>query len=508
MGLYDFSFYDLIERNAVCYRNSPAWFEADDHRSLTFAECKDKVDQLACGLQDAGIKKGDRIGALGKNSLEFFILYGAAAALGAIVLPINWRLSIEEVLFNLNDCDPVMLFVDAEYQEMIENSKDKLPSVKNYYSLKPPGGGFPGLDTLLKNDGDFEPVDVTTDDGLVIIHTAAVAGRPRGALLSHGNLTSANMHINLQLSLSADDVHLNILPLFHVGGLFMATGTFHAGALNVNMSKFDAARAVGLIEEKNVSVMFDFAPILASILDEHKKSGKGIKTLQHVAGLESPAVIESYMKLTGGTFTCMYGQTETSAIATMGRYADRAGSAGRTIQLADVRIVDDNDKPLAVGKIGEIAVKGPMVFKGYWNLPEDTARAFRGGWHHTGDMGRFDEDGFLWYEGRKAEKELIKPGGENVYPAEVEKTILEHPGVEKTVVFGVPDPKWKEGIKAVCQPKAGYTLEPRELIAFVGTRIASFKKPQYVEFVTELPQAKDGSVDRAKTKELYGGDQG
>jgi long-chain acyl-CoA synthetase len=254
--------------------------------------------------------------------------------------------------------------------------------------------------------------------------------------------------------------------------------------------------------------MFDFAPILGSILEAHKKSGKGIKSLQHVAGLESPAVIEEYQKLTGGTFSCMYGQTETSAIATMGRYSDRPGSAGRTIQLADVRIVDDNDKPLPSGEIGEIAVKGPMVFKGYWNLTEDTAFTFRGGWQHTGDLGRFDGDGFLWYEGRKAEKELIKPGGENVYPAEVEKAILEHPAVEKTVVFGVPDPKWKEGIKAVCQLKSGHTLEPQELIAYVGSRIASFKKPQYVEFVSELPQLEDGSADRVKVKELYGGEQG
>jgi long-chain acyl-CoA synthetase len=310
------------------------------------------------------------------------------------------------------------------------------------------------------------------------------------------------------MNLSADDVHLNILPLFHVGGLFMATGSFHGGALNVNMSKFDAARAVQLIEEKKISFMFDFSPILASVLEAAEKSGSDISTLQHVVGLESPEVIEKYQESVGGTFYCMYGQTETSAIATMGRYSDKPGSAGRTIALADVRLVDDDDHPVPVGEVGEIAVKGPMVFKGYWNLAEDTAEAFRGGWQHTGDLGRFDGDGFLWYEGRKAEKELIKPGGENVYPAEVEKAILQHPAVENTVVFGVPDPKWKEGIKAVCQLKAGQTLEPRELIEFVGTRIASFKKPQYVEFLSELPQLEDGSVDRVKVKELYGGVQG
>jgi long-chain acyl-CoA synthetase len=191
----------------------------------------------------------------------------------------------------------------------------------------------------------------------------------------------------------------------------------------------------------------------------------------------------------------------------MAPYSEKPGSAGRPGQLADVRLVADNDQPVSAGETGEIAVKGPMVFKGYWNLPEDTEQAFRGGWHHTGDLGRFDEDGFLWYEGRKAEKELIKPGGENVYPAEVEKAILEHSAVENAVVFGVPDPKWKEGIKAVCQLKSGRTLEAQELIKFVGGRIASYKKPQYVEFVTELPRLKEGGPDRARIRELYGGEQ-
>ena len=507
MGLHDYTFYDLISRNAVAYRNLSAWFEVDDQRSVTFAEFKQKVDQLACGLQNAGIKKGDRIGVLGQNSLEYFLLYGAAAALGGIVLPINWRLSAEEAIFNLNDGEPILLFVDPDYQEMIFSVKDQLATVKEYYNLKPPGGNFSNFAALLENDGKFMAPDVATRDGLVIIHTAAVAGRPRGALLSHGNLTSANIHLNLLMNLSPVSVHLNILPLFHVGGLFMATGAYHGGALNINMSKFDAARAVDLIEDKQVSVMFDFAPILGSVLEEAEKSGKDISSLRHVLGLESPKVIEKYQESVGGTFYCMYGQTETSAIATMGRYSDKPGSAGRTIQLADVRLVDDDDNPVPVGEVGEIAVKGPMVFNEYINLPEDTAHALRGGWHHTGDLGRFDEDGYLWYEGRMAAKELIKPGGENVYPAEVEKAILEHPDVELTVVFGVPDPKWKEGIKAVCQLKKDASLESRALIQFVGARIASFKKPQYVEFVSEIPLLEDGSPDRARVKELYGGPQ-
>ncbi len=393
MALHDYSFYDLINRNAVCFQNLPAWLEADDQRILTFAEVKLHVDRLAAGLQQAGIEKGDRIGVLGKNSLEYFLLYGAAAALGAIILPINWRLSAEEVVFILNDGTPKLLFADPEYQIMIAAAKERLPSVQRYFNLKPPGGQFEDFATLSSISAGLKPAEIEDEDGLVIIHTAAVAGRPRGALLSHRNVISANVHLNLLMKLSPADVHLNILPLFHVGGLFMATMSFHAGALNVNMSKFDAAQAVELIAEKKATVLFDFSPILGSILERQAETGRDIGSLRHVIGLEAPDIIEKYQQRTGGTFYCMYGQTETSAIATFGRYGDRPGSAGRTIPLADVKLVDENDRAVAVGEVGEIAVKGPMVFSGYWNLPEDTAHAFRGGWHHTGDLGRFDEEG-------------------------------------------------------------------------------------------------------------------
>ena len=507
MGLYDFTFYDLINRNATNHKEEDAWFEVDDERTLTFSEYKEKVDLLACGLRKAGIEKGDRIGVLGKNSLEYFLLYGAAAGLGAIMLPINWRLSADEVAFNLNDCEPKLVFVDQEFQDTVGGLKDKLPSVKSYFSLGPEGGEFSDFGALLDHQDAFEPESVSTDDGFVIIHTAAVAGRPRGALLSHGNVLCADMHFGYFFNLTPDDVHLNILPLFHVGGLFMVTASFHAGVLNVNMGKFDATKAVEMIEEKRVSMMFTFAPILSSVLEAHEKTGRDISSLKISAGLDTPETIEKYQKITGGTFYSMYGQTETSCVATFCAYNERPGSAGKMLPLSEVRLVDDYDRPVPVGKVGEITMKGPMVFKGYWNLPEDNEYTFRDGWHHTGDLGRFDEEGFLWYAGRKAEKELIKPGGENVYPAEVEKVVLQHPAVKRTVVFGVPDPKWKEGIKAVCQIKEGETLEPQELIDFVGARIARFKKPQYVEFITDFPLLEDGEPDRAKIRELYGGEQ-
>ncbi len=508
MGLYDFTLYDLILRNALAFGKIPAWFEVDDGRTLTFAEVRREVERLSAGLQQQGVAAGDRLGILGKNSLEQFLLYGAAAAVGAIVLPVNWRLSAEEVCFNLEDGAPQLIFVDEEFQQTIEEHRGRrLASARGFYNLRADQGRYERFSSLRRDSTDFAAPEVSSSAGFIIIHTAAVAGRPRGALLSHNNVICADMHLIYLFGTSTADAHLNMLPMFHIAGLVMMFQSFHAGALNLNLSKFDAAKVVSLIEEKKASLTFDFSPILGSILEEAEKTGKDISPLRGVLGLESPETIEKYQAVTGGTFYAMYGQTETSCLATLGRYSDRPGSAGRPIELAEVRLFDDYDRSVAAGGTGEICVRGPMVFSGYWNLPEDNARAFREGWHHTGDLGRFDEDGFLFYAGRKAEKELIKPGGENVYPAEVEKVILQHPAVEKTVVFGVPDPKWKEGIKAVCELKKGQTLSAADLIEFVGARIARYKKPAYVDVIETMPMGEDGSPDRAKVKELYGGEQ-
>jgi len=504
MGLYDFTFYHLICRNAVSFKGRQALLEAEDGLGLNFDQYKRRVDQIAAGLQKAGVTKGDRIGVLAKNSLDYFTLFGAAAALGAIMVPVNWRLAPDEIAFILKDSAPRILFADPEHQETINGLKVKLTGVEKFYSLGPGKDGFHPFDSLLAKPGDFIPQEVLSEDGFVIIYTAAVAGRPRGALLSHGNVLCSSMHFGYYMKLTSKDVLLNFLPFFHVGGLFMATTCFLAGGLNINMPRFDAPRAVELIEQKGVSFMMVFSPILASLLEEQEKTGKKIRSLASVTGIDTKETIEKYEKVTGGTFHVLYGQTETSCLATIGPYRERPGSAGKMLLFTEVRLVDDYDRPVAAGQVGEIAVRGPMVFKGYWNLPEDTAHTFREGWHHTGDQGRFDEEGFLWYAGRKAEKELIKPGGENVYPAEVEKVILQHPAVEKTVVIGVPDPRWKEAIKAVCQLRKGQTLEARALIDFVGERIARYKKPQVVQFVDELPVLQDGSVDRAKVKKLYG----
>lgn len=504
MGLHDFTLYDVICRNAQLYHDRPAWLEVSQSSPITFGQIKQDVDGLAAALQRAGCQKGDRIGVLGKNSLAYFVLYGAAAALGAIVLPVNWRLSGKEAAFVLNDGKPRWVFADNSLADWIADVRTEISDSVRFFNLQPNRGPFDEIPTDVDPSG-WIPAQVDADDGFVIIHTAAVSGDPRGALLSQRNLLYAHLHLGHCLGLTAQDVHMNALPLFHVAGLFMCFCAFHMGCLTINLPKFDPARMIEYVETHQVSFMFTFAPMLKNLLDAQSQSKSNLSSLRAVMGLDAPDVIERFQEVTQGTFYCMYGQTETSMLASMGPYRDAPGSAGYPLLLANLQLLDDRDQPVAPGQVGEIAMRGPMVFKGYWGLEEDTQYTFRNGWHHTGDLGRLDDAGILWYAGRKADKELIKPGGENVYPAEVEKAILAHPAIEEVVVLGVPDPKWKEGIKAVCRLSEGSHLTPQTLIDFVGERIARYKKPQYVEFVRALPKKADGTIDREAVKQKYGG---
>jgi len=501
MGIHDISLYDVLARNASIYPDRPAWYEAEEDRQLTYDQLKTEVDQRAMQLQTAGVTRGDRVGLIGKNSLDFFLVCGAAAALGAVAVPINWRLSIEEAAFNFNDVDPRLVLAESDDPDWLTDIQSRLPDGIDCYNLLVGKGP---LQNLPDGDGEnFQASEVATDDVAVIIHTAAVAGRPRGAMLSHGNMIWANLHLMQGLGAGPDTVYLNVLPLFHVGGLCVTWMALHLGGLVVNPRKFDAPQTLALIVRHKASLMFEFAPMLDALLEEQARTGMDMSSMTKMAGLDVPQTIERYQQLTGGTYYSLYGQTETSMVVSLDSYNACPGAAGRPMPLTQITIVDDDDRPVADGETGEIVVRGPMVFKGYWGQAEETETVFRNGWHHTGDLGRLDYQGFLWYGGRKPEKDLIKPGGENVYPAEVEKVILEHPAVDSVVVFGVPDPKWKEGIKAVCRLKSGQELTAETLIDFVGQRIARYKKPHYVEFASELALKPDGQIDREAVKRKY-----
>ncbi len=507
MGVQDYTVYDIICRNARAYRDLDAVVFKDTR--LTHGQFKEKCDRLAAGFVKAGIQKGDRLGIVAHNCDEFMILYGAAAKMGAILLPVNWRFQQDEMEFVLNDCTPKFVFAGPDYSTMVEEAAGKVKSIERCYAI---GGGevpegFHSLDELYSEDGAEEERDIPADSGFVIIHTAAVAGKPRGALLSQSNIVHCNLQMMLSNGLGPEDSFLCILPLFHVAALSMAMAMMHAGGKNVLIDRFDPEKTLQLIEKEKGTTLVHFPPILQMLMDKYEESGDSfdLSSIRNVGGLDSPDNILRLKKVASNArFSTGYGQTEAFPVSG-GPMEDKPGSTGKPSPLAHVALFDDYDKEVPVGTPGEICVKSPVVFLGYWGLNQETDYTFRNGWHHTGDMGRFDEDGYLWFLKRKAEKELIKPGGENVYPADVEKAVLEHEKIAEVSVIGVPDKKWGEAIKAVCVLKPGEVLDPQELSEFVATKIARYKKPQYVRFVDALPKTGEGEIDRDQVKKDHGG---
>ncbi|MCP4752118.1 MAG: AMP-binding protein [Proteobacteria bacterium] len=504
MGIHDFTIYDFICRNAQLYPNRDS-IVFNDLR-LSHKDFKEKCDRLAAGLTQAGIALGDRIGVVAHNCEEFMIMYGAAAKIGAVVLAVNWRFQKDEVEYVLKDCTPKIVFASADYQATVAEVAQKVSSLEKCYAM---GGGerldgFLPFDDLYTDQGAQDSFDVPADSGFVIIHTAAVEGHPRGALLSQANLVYSSLLTMRQFSLGSEDCHIGILPLFHIAGLNLSLAAMHAGGKNVVIERFDPELVAKLIEQEKGSAFFNFAPILGMIMDVYEKGSYDFSSVKHVSGMDSPENVLRFLGLVpGATYYTGFGQTEAMGVSG-GPAGERPGSAGKPSVLCNVALFDDHDNEVPVGTPGEICVRSPTVFLGYWGLEEETAYTFRNGWHHTGDVGRFDDDGFLWYVKRKAQKELIKPGGENVYPVEVEKTVLEHPDVTEVVVIGVADPKWGEAIKAICVLEPGKSLDPKDLIEFVGSKIARYKKPQQVVFVDSLPKNDDGEIDRDTVKKDHG----
>ncbi len=504
MGLYDITIQDVVRKNAVA-RGDRVAVVCGEVR-VTFRQFAQEADRLAAGLAALGVGKGDRIAVVAYNCHDFLLLYGAVARLGAIMLPINWRLKPEEIQVILEDCTPKLAVASPDHAQMVGALCDGCGSVLHRLLIGEEGSqaGFQPLRAVMAPAGLPGEADVRAGDPFLIIHTAAVEGRPRGAVLTHGNLVAANIQAMAVMGMGEDSVHLNLLPLFHIAGLGMAMQVMQAGGKNVIMRRYDAQEAVGWIEKEGVTAIGTFPPMLSMLLDQAQAAGKRLSSLRIVGGLDHPDTMRRCQEMTGARFWIGFGQTETSGFCTICPLDERPGSAGKEGPLVRVRLVDEYDREVPVGQPGEITVRGPLVFHGYWNLEKETAYTFRDGWHHTGDIGRMDDGGYLWYVKRKAEKELIKPGGENVYPAEVEKALLEHPEVAEACVFGIPDKEWGEAIKAVCVRRQGSTLEPRALIDFVASRIARYKKPKVVTFVSELPRTQDGSVDREKLKGEHG----
>ena len=496
--LHNLSFFDIYEKNALYKGSSCAiHWEAED---ITYSDLFLQTARLANGLKDLNLPVGSRIAVLCKNHPAFFHLFGAVSALNLTLVMINRRLSHDEVTHIVEDTTPSLIFADKEMADQARTLQKSFSYLKHCYVVDEDDTDFLNLynSSPLKIPAPYCPTDP-----FIIIHTAAMLGKPRGAVLGQENIILANQQIIHAFGLDETKTYLNILPLFHIMGINLGLAILQAGGKNIIQEKFNPQKTLELIQEHKVNLFGSFPPILTNLIDAMDDGEFDLSSLEIAAGLEMPDTAKKWEACTDSKFWTMYGQTETSGLITFGEYFAKPGSAGVISSLANIKIADDFDTLLPEGVTGEILVRGPLVFQGYWNADELNAHTFRGDWHHTGDLGMIDADGFLFFKGRKAEKELIKPGGENVFPAEVEKAILEHDAIKEVCVFGIPDPKFGEGIKAVCSLNPGDTLTKDDLIKFCGSLIAGYKKPRYIEFINELPKTEDGMIDREKIKVEY-----
>jgi acyl-CoA synthetase (AMP-forming)/AMP-acid ligase II len=363
MGVQDYTIYDIICRNARAYHDRDAIVFNDTR--LTHGQFKEKCDRLAAGLVKAGIQKGDRLGVVAHNCNEFMILYGAASKTGAILLPVNWRFQQNEMEFVLNDCTPKFAFAGPDYRKMLQEAAGKIKSIEKCYTI---GGGevpegFRPFDELYSDGAALEEIDLPADSGFVIIHTAAVAGKPRGALLSQSNRVHCNLQMMLGNGLGPEDSFICILPLFHIAALSMAMAVMHAGGKNVLIDRFDPETTLRLIEKEKGTSLVYFPPILQMLMDKYDESGGtfDLSSIRNVGGLDSPDNILRLKEIVPhARFSTGYGQTEAFPVSG-GLMEEKPGSTGKPSPLANVALFDDYDNEVPVGTPGEICVRSPVA---------------------------------------------------------------------------------------------------------------------------------------------------
>lgn len=476
-----FTYFDLLEKNSIFYKNLPALI--DDSGVISHGNLLIRARELSRSLASLDIRSGDRIALLAQNNPQTLELLAATGRCGAILILLNTRSSRREIESVISDSGARHVFVDASLEPLIVG----LPVNRVTCHVLSGLGNTPRVCAIPEDDLNHDWPIIDARVPLIGIPTAAVDGRPRIALLSHEALLHQAFQLSARWSLGSHDRHLCILPLFHMAGLSLSIAAQLVGGAIVLRNGFEPVTAINAIEQYKASFFSSFSPILSKLLDAADARRASLSSLRIVTGLESPDVVAHLTRRCPNVrFWNGYGQTEAGGIVTLGLSDERIGSVGRPLTEVRLRIAKEDDIDAGIDEVGEILVRSPGVFSGYWKEEETNSRIVRGGWHHTGDLGRLDADGYLWYKGRATEKRLIKSGGENIYPAEVEQALLSHPAVAQVRVIGVPDEKWGEAVRAFCVLQNGSQVQEQELIDFVGTRIARFKRPKEILFVDSL----------------------
>ena len=475
---------------------------------LTYRALNSRVNKLAQAFAGRRIKKGDRVAVLLMNSSRFLECYFAAAKLGAVLYPVNFRLAGPEILFQVNDCTPKLMVAGAQFQALIAGIRQEMKSVKHCLLVGGEAAGFESYEAALAAGEDREPdASVGETDPFIIMYSSGTTGRPKGATLTHENNLWNSLNGIIDFGIRQDDVTLVAAPLFHVGALNILTiPHLHLGATAVIQEAFNPKEALELIQKERVTNMFAVPTMFNFMLQVPGIESYDLKSLRFLVSGGSPCpipIIEGFSKF-GVVFMQGYGMTETSPSALLLRAADavrKAGSVGKPFVHVEVKVVNEKGQEIQPGEVGEVLIRGKSVMKGYWKNPEATAEAIQDGWMRSGDLARVDEDGYIYIVDRK--KDMIISGGENIYPAEVEQVLYKHPEVLEAAVIGVPDPKWGESALALVVAKPGTSPAPENLIEHCRRNLAKYKCPKRVEVVKELPRTPAGKVLKRVLREQY-----
>lgn len=491
------SLIDLLEHWCRTRPKHPAIVEPDGTQR-TFLVLRERVSTLAAALTAAGVGRGGRVAFVGRNDGAVLELLLACSALEAVLVPINWRQSEEELAFVLEDVAPTAGLVDDQLRPQVEALTSGVTwFLKGATQGRQPSGA----------PGDQQAIDLRSSDPdrpVLIMYTAAFGGRPNGAVLAERALLAQNLVLHGVQELSTDARMLVTAPLFHIASFMMMSAVFHAGGTNVFVNDGDGPTLCRAIAEHRCTHGFLFGPTMDQIVAANEDGQFDLTSLRIQAPFNAAfAAMVSDDPSPWGQRTNVYGQTETMGLVTLARNdVPCVGSHGYALPAATISVMDDEGVVLPQGEAGQIAVRGPIVMDGYHRREELTARKQQGGWHLTGDLGRIEVDGSLTFIGPM--QRMVKSAGENIYPVEVEACLKLHPGVVDAAIIGVPDAKWTQRVAAivVCAPGTPPTEE--DLIEFCRTRIASYKKPTIVHIVDQLPRV-GGIVDYTSLDERFGG---
>ncbi len=485
--------------------------EVERKRRFSYAELDTRANRIANVLLAMGVQKGDRVALLVMNGVEYIESYFGAAKIGAVLVPLNWRLVPDELDFIIGDSGPIVVIYDQEFDQAANALHGRDLALRDWIRIGT--GERPGwagdYDQLCADASTEEPeINASDDDLLFIMYTSGTTGTPKGAVHTHATMAWASLTINMTCDLRYGDRYLQLLPLYHVGALTPATANIHRGATLLMLRAFDPTVALDVIEREHITTGLAVPAMLQAMLQSPSRDKVSLDLVRWILCGAAPvpvSLIETYAKL-GIDIPQVYGLTEVCGPACQISPEEaiaKAGSTGPAFFHTDVRVVDADGADAAPGEIGEVIVRGRHVMKEYWNQPEATAETIRDGWLYTGDLATIDEEGFVTIQDRK--KDMIISGGENIYPAEIENVLAAHPKLAEAAVIGLPSEKWGETPAAIVVAAGDAAPTSSEVIDFCHDKLAAYKVPRVVEFVDEIPRNLTGKILKRILRERFPG---